>query len=352
MNNHQNNVNRGLLDTSRSNTGNQYQNYVNNAGNQLSTDQNNANDLRGQIQSSYTDNNNFMPSGLTPNANGWFDLSGGGANGSGSTSSSGFGMGPAAGGDYSQAKSGYSSMASGGGQDTFQPALDSYKNFMSNGGLGATTEDNMRYRATSMVPAFYDKYKSELQRRSNVQGGYSPGYDDQMAAIGRDAGRAGYDASRNAEADIADKELQGKEFGTTGYANVAGNINANKLSGLGGLKGIGDSEQQNSQFNAGLGQEVASRNQAMQQFLMNQYSSGKQANTQGLQTLRSSSDGTLNNSNNNFLGGLNGMSQSDLANLGMRLGIKDQNWMNLIPGLVGAGGAIASGFGGSGQRPS
>lgn len=349
MNNKQNNVNRGLLDTSRTGTGNQYQDYISSQKKQLGTDQTNADTLRNQIHSSYTGNNNFMPGGLTPNSSGWFDLSGGGTGATG-TNSSGFGS--AAGGDFSSAKKGYQGFADTGGinRGDFSPALDSYKNFMNNGGLGESEADALRARATSQIPSFYNNYKQALSRRSNVQGGYSPGFDSQMAEIGRQAGREGFNASRQVEGDIVDKRLAGRQFGTSGYgslmSDITGKEQTGKLAGLGGLTNIGGMEQQNNQFNAGLGETRANRNQAMQQFLMDQYQSGGKANAAGLQGLRSSSDATLNNTNSNFLGGLSGMSGNDLQNLAMRLGIHDTSFLtDVLPRLIGAGGTIASGFG-------
>lgn len=345
MNNKQNNVNRGLLDNQRTGTGNQFQDYISGQNRRLGVDQKNADDLRGKIESSYTNNNNFMPGGLSPNTSGWFDLPG---------ESSGFGAG-SIGADYSAAKSGYSKFAETGGvnRDDFNPALDSYKNFINNGGLGESEADALRARATSQIPAFYGAYKNALSRRSNVQGGYSPGFDSQMAEIGRQAGREGFNASRQVEGDIVDKRLQGRQFGTSGFGNLMGNITgmeqSGKLAGLGGLKSIGDSEMSASSANAGLSESAKGRNQAMQQFLMDMYSSGGKTSAAGLQGLRSSSDATLNNTNNNFLSGLGGMSQNELQNLAMRLGIKDRSWMDLIPGLVGAGGAIATGFGSGGS---
>lgn len=346
MNNKENNKNRGMLDASRSGIGGQYQNYVNAAGGRLQQDTNNADSLYSQIRNSYSDNNNFMPQGMSPNSKGWFDLP--------SEGTGGFG---AAGGDYGAAKAGYGKFAETGGinRGDFDPALDSYKDFIKTGGIGESQAQALRARGTAGIPAFYGAYKNALSRRSNVQGGYSPGFDSQMAEIGKQAGREGFNASRQIEGDIIDKQLQGRQFGTSGFGNLMGNITgmeqSGKLAGLGGLKGIGDSEQSNSQFNAGLSESRAGRNQQMQQFLMDMYSSGGKTNASGLSALRSSSDGTLNNSNNNLLAGLGGMSANELQNLAMRLGIKDRSWMDLIPGLVGAGGAVMSGFGGLGAQP-
>lgn len=341
MNNKQNNNNRTLLDAQRGNVGGQYQDFISGARRDVDQARGDDKNLRDDLYNRYTSNNNFMPTGMTPNSKGWFDLP---------EDASGIGSGSAAGGDFSQAKAGYGKFAETGGinREDFNPALDSYKGFMSNGGVGASEADAWRHRATSMVPAFYDKFKNSLQRRSNVQGGYSPGFDSQMAEIGRQAGREGFEASRGVEADIADKMQQGRMFGTSGYgslmSDITGKEQSGRLAGLGGLKGIGDSEQSNSQFNAGLGEQRAGRNQQMQQFLQEMFSSGGKANAAGLQGLYSSAPGASGQAQGNLLSGLGGMSQNDLSNLAMRLGIKDRSWMDLLPALTGVAGSAFGAF--------
>lgn len=338
-----NKQNRQLLDTSRTDTNSQYQDFLSGQKTRMTNDQSDADSLRKTIQGSYTNNNNFMAPGLTPNSNGWFDLSK-------DTSSGGGGLGLAAGGDFSSAKKGYQGFADTGGvnRGDFQPALDSYKGFMSNGGLSQSDTDNIRYRATSQVPAFYNQYKNQLARRQNVQGGYSPGYDAQQAEIGRDSARQGYDASRQAEGDIVDRSIQGKEFGTAGFGNlmsdITGKEQSGKLAGLGGLKGIGDSEQQNSQFNSSLGEQQKARNQQMQQFLQSLYSEGGKTNASGLQGLYSSAPGNVGQSQGNYLAGLGGMSQAQLSNLALRTGMKGIDWAKWaqVAGTTAGAAAMAS----------
>lgn len=348
MNNKQNNTNRGLLDTSRQRTGGQYEDFINKTRTSHDTNVGDDKNLRDTIYDQLMSGNNYMPGGLTPNASGWFDLQGGSANGS-----SGSG-GNVAGGDYSAAKSGYGKFAETGGvnRDDFNPALDSYKGFINNGGIGEMDAQALRTRATAGVPAFYNKYKSALQRRSNVQGGYAPGYDAQMKEIGRDAAREGFEASRQVEGDIVDKRLQGRQFGTSGFGNLMSGITgmeqSGKLAGLGGLKSIGDSEQSNSQFNAGLDETRSGRNQAMQQFLMDMYSSGGKAKASGLQNLYSSTPGASSQSGSQLLGGINSSSGNELNNIMARLGIKDRSFMDILPQLIGMGGGMLPGFGGMG----
>lgn len=350
-NNKNNKQNRSLLDQSRTDTGNQYQDFINQNKTQFSKDQSDANGLRTQIQDKYNNSNNFMPGGLSPNSNGWFDLNnmpsmggGTGIGGSGSTISA-----P----DFSNVEGGYQDFARNGGvnRGDFAPALDSYKGFMSNGGIGESQADAMRARATAMVPSFYNAYKNNLQRRANVQGGYSPGFDAQSEELGRESARQGFQASRQVEGDIVDKRQQGMEFGTAGYGNlmsdITGKEQSGKLAGLGGLTGIDNARSAASNANA---QMNAERSDAMQKFLMGLYSQGGQQSAQGLQSLYSSAPGNVGQTGGLYLGGLNSRAGNDLNNLQTRGSIQDRSWYDYVPSLLGAGGGFAGGLQRAGRR--
>lgn len=323
MNNKQNNVNRGLLDTQRNDTNRMYQDYIN------STKDFNTG-LMGQVRDTYSNPDNFMS--VKPNSTGWFDLPnepGGG--------------GGAAGGDYSSAKKGFQSFADTGGVNRadFNPALDSYKNFISTGGVGESEANALRARATAQIPAAFTALKNNLARRNSVQGGYSPGYDEQTAALGRDTAREGFQASRQVEGDIVDKRLQGRMFGTAGYGNlqsdITGKEQSGKLAGLSGLKGIGDSEQQNSQFNAGLGETRAARNQRAQLELQGMFQHGRETGAAGLSSLYNTTSGNELNARNN-------MSSTALQNIMARLGIKDARLMDYLGSILSGAGGVAGAF--------
>lgn len=330
-NNKNNKQNRALLDTSRQRTGGMYEDFVNSNKKQFARDQEDANSLRSEIRDRYSNTNNFMPGGLKPNDKGWFDL---GGMGSDSISAP----------NYSDVEGGYRDFANTGGVNRadFQPAFDSYRGLMSNGGIGEGEAQAFRARATGMVPAFYNKYKEALQRRSNVQGGYSPGFDAQMAEIGRESARQGFQASRDVEGDIADKRIQGRMFGTSGFGNlmsdVVGKEQQGKLAGLGGLSSIADSRAAASNANVG-------RNDAMQKFLLQLYSGGEQSKLAGLQQLYSSAPGNVGQTGGLYLGGLGGYSNNELGNLGMRNQIQDRSWYDYLPGLIGAGAGFMGAFG-------
>src|SRR5688500_7089625 len=84
---------------------------------------------------------------------------------------------------------------------------------------GAGDANAMR-RANTMIPAFYDAYKSSAARRANTQGGYSPGFDAQQAEIGRQAGREGFNSARQTEGDIARLTQSGRLAGAGGLTNL------------------------------------------------------------------------------------------------------------------------------------
>jgi len=320
MNNKQNNTNRSLLDQQRGTATGMYQDFLKGVGGDLSSAREGSNALRGQIAQRYSDSNNFMPSGLKPNSSGWFDLpnSGGGSGGA----------------DFSNARSGYQKFADTGGDfDESRAAVKS---------IGFNPEA-LRLRTSSIIPSFYQGYKNQLARRNSVQGGYSPGFDSSMSEIGRQAGREGFNASRQVEGDIADKELGASQARASGLTNIDQLIQSGKLSGLRGLESIGQTE-------ASLGESAANRNQAMQLALQKMYQEGNMSSASGLMDLYRSAPGDVGQSLQAYLSGLGNMSGNQLQNLSTRSQIQDRSWLDMIPGLVGAAGGVFAGMGGMGGK--
>lgn len=342
MGNQQNKVNRSLLDRERMRTDNDYDSFLGSVKNTLAGSNSNA--LRNQIQGLYSNPDDFLAKGSMPNASGWFDLPG---------SDSPL---PSVGADYSAAKSGYQKFADTGGinRADFDEAKGSYSNFINTGGLGESDKAGLRARATSQIPSFYNSYKNELARRRNVQGGYSPGFDSSMAEIGRQSAREGFNASRQVEGDIIDRVQQGRMFGTQGSERLAGTINqmeqTGKLAGLGGLKGIGDSELSASQANASLAEARNARNLQAQLGLAENYAANKRAGAAGLSDLYRSAPGLEGLGWSTILSGLGGRSGNSLANLGMRNSIKDRSWLDYLNQAIGAGGGIAQAAFAGGKR--
>src|ERR1044072_8533730 len=171
MNNKQNNANRNLLDSQRRQSEAAYNQIQPGIANDANIARNNASGLRSDLISRFSDENACLPKGMMPNEKGWFDLPSGGG-----------------GGDYSQAEGGYSKLAETGGVNRadFDPSLNSYQDFIKTGGVDPTA---LRQRATAIIPSFYEAYKRNAQNRASIQGGFAPGFDEQMAEIGRQQGR-------------------------------------------------------------------------------------------------------------------------------------------------------------------
>ena len=317
-------MNTGLLDNQRQQADTDYGVLKEPMLQDINNARTNSAALRSQIQNKYTNSNNFMPNGMMPNANGWFNLPPGGKAGMG---------------DYGSAKSGYENMAATGGVNRadFDPALSSYKDFMSTGGVDAAS---LRARGGSTIPAFYDAYKNASKRRANVQGGYSPGFDEQQAELARQSGREGFNANRQLEGDIADKVQQGRMFGTSGFGNLQSNITGmeqtGKLAGLGGLTHIGDTETGLNQFNAG-------QDNSMQMQLADMYQRGGIESARGLQGLYSSEPGDVGQAYRNYLAGMGGLHNNQLQNLALRGGMKGIDWAKWAQ-AAGTGLAAAAAF--------
>lgn len=165
------------------------------------------------------------------------------------------------GASYSPGGGGYASAAGGpnvnftaAGLGDYGSARSGYEEFAANGGVDAAS---IRNRTSAMIPAFYDSYKDNAKRRANTQGGYSPGFDAQMAEIGRQAGREGFNASRQVEGDIAEM------------------VQAGRLQGLGGLTNLGNTETNLNMYNQGQNQNVDTFNSSQTQ-QNNQFNAGMQ----------------------------------------------------------------------------
>lgn len=340
--NTQQNQNRSLLDEQRNRVSGSYNPLINQGMTDYNKSKDEDNTLRQSIQDRYSNPNSFMPAGMTPNESGWFNSPYSGQSDGKFTGGASFD--PT--GDFASARKGYQGFADTGNAGDFEEARGAYRDFVNNGGIGEGDAQAMRSRATDQIPAFYDAYKNSAARRANTQGGYSPGFDAQMAELGRQKGREGFAASRQIEGDIASMRQGGREFGASGLGNISGQISGNRLAGLGGLTNIGQAGQQNAQFNAGLGESNLARNQAFQGHLADLYSSNQRAGAAGLQNLYSSTPGASGQQYQQLMQALQGMYGNQLSNLGIRSGINNKSfdWSRLaglaggIPGFGGGGG--------------
>lgn len=337
-----NQTNRSLLDSQRTSADSSYGNFNSNANQDYENARSTAGRVGQGIETSYSNPNSFLPSGALPNSSGWFNNP--------TADSAGAYASFDPNGDFSKARTGYEGFANTGGRENYADSSDSYKNFVNNGGIGESEASAIRNRATAQIPAFYQAYSDANKRRSNVQGGYSPGFDAQQEELGREQGREGFNAERQVEGDIASMRQSGREFGTSGLYGIDSSVAGNKLAGLGGITNIGQAGQQNEQFNAGQSQQNnqfnTSKNAAFQDAMTKLYTQNNQNATAGLQNYYSSSPGDRDSSRASILAGLGEQTGNQLQNLGLRSNIQDRTWQDYLTQIIGAGAGGLAGLGG------
>src|SRR3990167_284094 len=114
------------------------------------------------------------------------------------------------------------------GSNYLTSAGEGYGKFAADGGINV---ENIRARAISPIRAVYANAQRNVDRQRTLQGGYSPNYTAAMTKMAREQGANVADANTNVEAAIA--EL----------------ISRNKLAGLSGMTGVGES-MSNQDLNA------------------------------------------------------------------------------------------------------
>jgi hypothetical protein len=119
-----------------------------------------------------------------------------------------------------------------------------YDEFAKTGGLSMGDRANIRSRATSTIPQFYQNMKDQASAGAAAQGGYGPGQAALMSRFGRGQAAAGADASLNAELGITDKVNAGRLAGAGGMATSAQAANSLRTGNqLAGMTGAGQMEQ-------------------------------------------------------------------------------------------------------------
>lgn len=106
-----------------------------------------------------------------------------------------------------------------GYKDPFK-SYSGYEEFAKTGGYSDDDIRNLRARGTAPVRAMYGNVQREMNRQRSLQGGYAPNFMASMAKMARDQSAAQADAQQNVEAQLAQ------------------DIRAGRLQGLGGMSGI------------------------------------------------------------------------------------------------------------------
>lgn len=113
-----------------------------------------------------------------------------------------------------------------------------FEEFGKTGGLSDTDRANIRSRATSTIPAYYQQMSDEANRSRAVQGGYGPGAAALSGRMARQSAAQGAAAARDAELGIMDQVNQGRQWGGTNMANseaaLQSLLSSNRLAGLQG----------------------------------------------------------------------------------------------------------------------
>lgn len=261
--------------------------------------------LRGNI----TDR--LLTGGPQRNKQGWFDL-------------------PIGNDLYGQRlRSGLLTQAHGGpgfGHD--QSAIDMWQNWRDTGGMDDRTVEGMRRAGSHVVPGIYNNLKNQMERRRVIQGGYSPGYDANTAALARDASREASRATDESEGTIAGMRHQGKMFGASGFDSY--------------LKGMRNADIQQRQFGLSGLSDLEGRNLSAQL----QMGNDELARTNSLLGLYGAAPGATNAAYTNAFRGMGGLDDSSLNYMQLLAGMNPKRsvWDTIFKG-AGAAGGLLTGFG-------
>ena len=96
-----------------------------------------------------------------------------------------------------------------------------YGEFMKNGGIGASDAADLRARAIAPTRAIYANAQNEINRNARLNPVSAVNKNAALAQAARGMSSGMSDAVTNANADLAQMRLQGKEFGTSGEVNRA-----------------------------------------------------------------------------------------------------------------------------------
>lgn len=102
-----------------------------------------------------------------------------------------------------------------------QHALSGYGEFADTGGFSEDDKTNLRSRALSPVQTVYNNLRNEMERRKNIQGGYSPNFNAAAAKMGRGTAQQMSDILQGTNATIAEMVQKGRLSGLGGLGQLA-----------------------------------------------------------------------------------------------------------------------------------
>lgn len=160
-----------------------------------------------------------------------------------------------------------------------------FDEFAKTGGYSNSDIGNIRARANSVIPAYYDVARNEASRMGNVQGGYGPGRAALFARMGRDQAQGAAATARDTELGIKDKVNAGRQWGAGQVSTAEGALQGMRMNALTGAStaegNMNNSIAQNriGAANAGAGNETGMQGVIQQ---------GKMFGTQGLEGMAES----------------------------------------------------------------
>lgn len=226
-------------------------------------------------------------------------------------------------------------LSSTGGIDEskFSGALAGYDEFAHGGGLDI---EGIRARSNSATPSFYKNLQNEMERRRLVNP-YGPTFDAEGAAMARQAGQETQKNIRDTELDIGDRVSANKQFGIRGLGDLNTAIQGMKQQGK-----IAGGSQQIS--NAGLAESAAARRQSGETDILHMLQSGRLAGLGGLEGLFQTQNTNTQTYADRHQRGLEGQDQAQLGNIAARQNTTP--WWKTILGA--ASGPAAAYFGARG----
>lgn len=157
-----------------------------------------------------------------------------------------------------------------------------FDEFARTGGYNEKDISNIRTRANSVIPAYYDIARREAARQSAVQGGYGPGRSALMSRMSREQARGAAANALDAELGIRENVNAGRKWGASGMSSSEGAYQDMRHRALTGASGIeGNMVNSIAANRAGAAGTGATNETGMQA----QIQQGKMFGTQGLNSM-------------------------------------------------------------------
>lgn len=164
-----------------------------------------------------------------------------------------------------------------------------FDEFAKTGGYSDGDISNIRSRANSVIPAYYDVAKTEAGRQASVQGGYGPGQSALMARMSRDQSRGAASTALDAELGIKDKVNSGRQWGGQGMAQSEGALQGLMSNNrMGALTGASQTEANMVNSIAGNRIGAGSAGGSNEIGMQGTIQKGKMFGTQGLEGMAES----------------------------------------------------------------